>query len=366
MSVHFGYPSFSAVVVAPRCFTRAPLGPQTLSVMARGPVKKKIVKRKRARGATRSTATRVQAQGTGKAVVKAFGARTSSSPQGLPVRCWDAFHTSHAALPRAVGPYTVVRTTGLITTSSRFNIVCTTQEVNTAAGRAFWTNRVLMSEEGPGAIGSTQSTGFVSIGSPLGRSGLDSTGTVCPAAISVQVMGNQSLQTAAGTLAAAVIPARMDLQDDTRTWGAIETDFVSYFRPRLLSAGKLVLRGVQMDSFPLSMSAVSEFLPFSDRGNVGPVNWDAAARTAPVGWAPMVIYNPNNDVLNLLVTIEWRVRFDVGHPAVASHTHHGVSTDSAWNRHIKRAADALPGVVDIVEKVASAGMALRNISSAMA
>lgn len=330
-------------------------------------MKKKIVKRKGARAAGRATATRVLAQGTGKAVTRAFGSRASPSPQGLPTKCWDAFHTAHAPLPRAVGPYTVVRTTGLITTSSRFNIICTTQDIDEGGSRrSFWTNRVLISEAGVGAIGVTQATQFASIGSPLGRSGLDSTGTVCPAAISVQMLGNQSLQTAAGTLAAAVVPARLDLQDDTRTWAAIENDFIAYFRPRLLSAGKIVLRGVQMDSMPLSMNDVSEFLPFQDRGNVGPVNWDAAARTAPRGWAPMVVYNPNNDVLNLLITVEWRVRFDVGHPAVSSHMHHGVASDTSWNRHIKRATDALPGVIDIVEKVASAGMALRGLAATMA
>jgi hypothetical protein len=199
-------------------------------------------------------------------------------------------------------------------------------------------------------------------------SGTAGAGTLCPSAISVQVLGNQSLQQAHGQLAAAVCPVRLDLRGTSRSWSDIENKFISYFRPRLMSAGKLVLRGVQMDSHPLSMADVSEFRGVHTTnvddppGDILPASWSLAdAPYDPTGWAPMVIYNPDNTALSLLITIEWRVRFDLSNPAVSSHTHHGVSSDVSWEKHIAAATRQLPGVIDIVEKVASTGMSIASM-----
>jgi hypothetical protein len=121
-----------------------------------------------------------------------------------------------------------------------------------------------------------------------------------------------------------------------------------------------------MNSHPLSMADCSEFLPLFELGDDAGRAWDEGANSNPRGWAPLVVVNPNNAVLNLLISVEWRVRFDVGHPAVSSHVHHGVTHDAAWDAGIRRATETLPGVVDIVEKVASAGMALRGAAAAFA
>jgi hypothetical protein len=167
-----------------------------------------------------------------------------------------------------------------------------------------------------------------------------------------------ALQTATGMVAAAVVPARLDLSDDTRTWSQLEGLFLSYFRPRLMTAGKLALRGVQMDSHPLSMADVSEFLNLAPGLPAGPIVWDQGLGAKPSGWAPIVIYNPDRAALNLLVCIEWRVRFDIGNPAVSSHVHHGVTDDHSWDNQIRRATAVLPGVIDIVERVANTGFGL--------
>ncbi|APG75702.1 hypothetical protein 2 [Beihai sobemo-like virus 7] len=345
--------------------------------MARLPVRRKIVKRKT--NGRRSTADKVQAQGTGKAVRVAFGNGNGKrngklSIPRLPSGCWDAFCQSHAALPRAVGPYTIVRTTRLIKTTSRWAMVGTFARFGGVAGPAdgvpLWTNICCATEDGAGAIGGTAATRFYGIPLPVADTlaGPSGSGTLCPAAISVQVMANQNLQQATGQLAAAVVPVRMDMRGTTRTWSDIESQFVSYFRPRLMSAGKLVLRGVQMDSHPLSMADVSQFRGAHEvtaalnTDGVTPAAWSLA--NAPYdtnGWAPMVIYNPDNASLSLLITIEWRVRFDLSNPAVSSHTHHGVSSDVSWEKHIAAATRQLPGVLDIVEKVASTGMAVASM-----
>jgi hypothetical protein len=239
-----------------------------------------------------------------------------------------------------------------------------------ADGQAFWTNICCATEEGPGPIGGSASTGFYGIPLPIADTlaGPSGGGTLCPAAVSVQILGNDSLQTANGQLAAAVCPVRMDFRGTTRTWSDIESQFISYFRPRLMSAGKIVLRGVQMDSHPLSMSDVSSFRGAKEvtaalnPAGVVPAAWSLdAAPYDTCGWAPMVIYNPDNTSLSLLITMEWRVRFDISNPAVASHSHHGVSSDVAWEKHIAAATRQLPGVLDIVEKVATTGMAVASM-----
>jgi hypothetical protein len=177
----------------------------------------------------------------------------------------------------------------------------------------------------------------------------------------VQIIGPQSLSDAAGQIAAAVVPARLNLADDTRGWPEVQTDITSYFRPRLLSAGKLTLRGVQMDSHPLSMTDVSSFealihdTPNPNEAYVSP--WTETA-PYPCGWAPMAFVNPTGAPLQMLISVEWRVRFDISNPAVSSHQHHGVTSDAGWDSHIRRASAALPGVLDIVEKVANTGIGL--------
>ena len=238
-----------------------------LSLMAKASkVKKIVLKRKKTKrgsalaNARRSNADQVLAQGTGRSVPRAFGAISMPRPMSLPSGCWDAFNSNHAALPRAVGPYTVVRTSALLTSSAKFIMVGTTQTRGASVGN-YWSN-IAMAESTTigGVINASASTKFQPIAAPGGdaQDRLDSTFTCCPAAISCQVMGKTNLQSADGQLAAAVVPARMDLKDDTRTWDDVGKQVISYFRPRLMSAGKLSLRGIQMDSFPLSMSDVAE------------------------------------------------------------------------------------------------------------
>jgi hypothetical protein len=341
-------------------------------------VKKSITKKKKSSGGgRRSTADQVQAQGTGKAVAKAFGGGVAKHfISKLPSGCWDAFNSCHAALPRAVGAYTVVRTTKLINTSSRLALVCTfaRETGNTSEGRKLWSNVCALTEEGSGVIGTANSTSFHGMEPPIEAATNEYAGggTLCPAAISVQVLGTSALATAHGQLAAAVCPVRLDIKGTSRTWDDIENTFLSYMRPRLMSAGKIVLRGVQMDSHPLSMNDVSDFrklflMPGSTAATgTAPGPWSVAnGNLDPEGWSPMVIYNPENTPLSLLVTIEWRVRFDISNPAVSSHSHHGVTSDVAWEKHIAAANRQLPGVIDIVEKVASTGASIMTMMRAM-
>ena len=353
-----------------------------VAVMANKVMKKAIKKKQPARrrvgkGATRALGERVLAQGTGRVADRAFGCKMSvPRGPGLHPKSWDAFATAHAPLPRSVGPYTVVRTSFLTQTTAKCGFICTFKKRPfdlPGAGAIInggWSNCVMATQQGPNQILSSTSTGFhyapfpggTSVGAPN-----QTTFTCCPAAISVQIMGPEALLEAGGQMAAAVVPARLDLTGDTRTWDEVQTLITSYFRPRLLSAGKITLRGVQMDSHPLSMSDVSSFEPLlhspPNPNMVDAAVWDEN-QPYPCGWAPLAFVNPTGAPLQLLIAVEWRVRFDVGNPAVSSHQHHGVSTDLGWDQQIRRASDALPGVVDIVERVANTGMGLYARASA--
>jgi len=192
--------------------------------------------------------------------------------------------------------------------------------------------------------------------------------TAVPSAISVQVMNSNALQTTNGICAGAVSTSQLDLKGRVETWNNFATEFISFMRPRLLSAGKLALRGVQMDSYPLNMAACSEFLHTYDIGDSA-FEWNATSAITPMGWAPLVIVNegtPNGTDLELqfLVTTEWRVRFDIGNPAVASHQNHGVTSDSKWSEMINMAVGRGHGVLDIVEKVANTGAAVLGAANA--
>jgi hypothetical protein len=211
--------------------------------------------------------------------------------------------------------------------------------------------------------------------------------TAVPSAISVQIINPTSVQTAAGTGVAAVCPVRLDLSGSEKTWKQVGEEVLSYYRPRVLTGGKLALRGVQMDSLPLSMTDVSDFRelyevdPLSCAPSALQWSYNSVEQTIegapalsvaqktfscnlhPEGWAPMVYYSPFNAAkapndrqeMSFLVTTEWRTRFDISNPACSSHALHKPSSDVQWHNMISKAVSVLPGVIDIVEKVANAG-----------
>lgn len=325
---------------------------------------------KKKRGRKGKKALAFNPQGTGRSVQVAFGrrGRKQTIPRGLSNRCWDAFDQCHAALPRSVGPYTVLRTTLMHKTTSKCILIGTFDRRDDAAYYGpLWSTTVIAEQSGADGllIGTQNATKFFGVPEP-GTAGVSSgtrvasTNQVCPAGISVQVMGNKSLNAAEGQLAACVIPAGMDLRGTDMSWQDVSKRIISYFRPRLLSGGKLALRGVQMNSHPLNMTDCSDFRTIELMTGEDAVPWNMATES-PSGWAPMAIINEDASDITLLVSVEWRVRFDMGHPAVASHQHHGVTSDSAWDNHIKSAVAALPGVIDIVEKVAQTGMRLNAL-----
>jgi hypothetical protein len=204
----------------------------------------------------------------------------------------------------------------------------------------------------------------IGIGSPnnaarlvMPISGLGPAVTLCPSAFSVQIMNPDAIGVTKGIVYAGVMNTQAKVRGRVETWDSYFDKFVEFQNPRLLAAGKLAIRGAQIDSYPLNMSEISNFTKLSQDTDAT-ITW--GLQEEPTGWAPIMIYNTyaNDSVplaLEVLVTTEWRVRFDLDNPAAASHIHHSCASDQTWDTHMRRAAAMGNGVKDIVEAVASAG-----------
>jgi hypothetical protein len=178
-----------------------------------------------------------------------------------------------------------------------------------------------------------------------------------PAALTVQIMNGQPLQSADGIAYIGRSKTVLDLMGDTRSWSTVMKELVSYSAPRLCSGGKLALRGVQVNAIPNNMSVLSDFVPrrvIAAGNNV----WTEA--TFPVdfeGFGPIFVYNPDKIKLKYLVTIEWRMRFDPLNPAYAGHVMHAPASESTWSKVLSTAESVGHGVVDIADVTADVGAA---------
>lgn len=267
----------------------------------------------------------------------------------------------HLGLPRPVGPYTVIRTTRTFSTNAAAVIVGT-YAVNTGTGTWKWRNVCAIEDVARGtAINGASNSKYFSI--PFATIGAGSSAfECCPAALSVQVINNEALQTSTGTALITRVNQSLDLNGKTDTWDNVCGGIMEFFPPRVCSAGKLALRGVETTSYPLNMSEFSFFAPM-EVTNTDDVFTVANGLVVPAAFAPIVIYQPTATTFNLtyVVTVEWRVRFDPLNMAAGSHTHHAHTPDSWFSQAIKDMSTAGHGVCDIVENVANMGSQLGGL-----
>lgn len=312
---------------------------------------------------TRDKAENVFAPNVGYTPVKAFG---DTGSRGLDMRCWDAKMPQHLALPRAVGPYTTIRTTRRFSNNAAVNIFGTCQNLDSDTGSWLWSSNFAMRPINAAAdISAANNTAFTTM--DLTSIGLGSTGggfpilsgggaTIVPSALTVQVMNPNSLTDTEGMIYAGVSNTQLGIQTDVggvgRTWDQFADQFIQYQNPRLLAAAKLALKGIQIDSYPLNMQKCSEFTKANLETDTPGGTWSPNL-TTPMGWAPIVVLNNaatgTRPTLEFLVTIEWRCRFDISSVAAASHTYHPLTTDMHWAAMMRRASARGNGVRDICE-----------------
>lgn len=320
------------------------------------------MKTKHRPAATRRNATIVLAQGAAAVPRRNFGTSTVSNGRknmsvASMVKCLDARVPKTLGLPRAVGPYTVIRTSTLHQSRSNFVMFCPfTSE--TAAQNA-WLNWC-----GVESIDSTDPVNAPTNTRPIlmPLQSLGSAAEVVPAAMTVQVMNPNSLQTADGVFAMTRVNQQMTVGGATYSYDELIQRVVSFYTPRLLTGGKLALRGVKCNSYPLNMNEYADFQSLVTT-STAPFTWDTGetaeddSRRQPSALAPIVFVQNNTSpaTLEFLVTIEWRVRFDPGNPATASHVHHDTLSDEAWNAVVKTMSAVGHGVEELTEDIAEMG-----------
>jgi len=280
-------------------------------------------------------------------------------------RGFDAFDKTHVALPRAIAPYAVVRTTALTTIpAGQLALLGTMQRTNDTDPTnldTHWSSAIgYHSVNAALAVNAATNTTLLGNTPPT----LSTAGTVTPAAFSVQIMNQNPLQTTSGVVMASALDMIPQLRGSTRTYGALAGELTSFYAPRLMSAGKLALRGVQIDAIPGDMNELSNFCRLHEEPSDRNITNDILNGHRFGGFAPIFIDNTAGPSIDVLVSVEWRVRFDPFNPAVSSHTHHHPSSDFDLGCVLRTMQTGAQSVVDIVQKVAHTGMMLNAMRNA--
>lgn len=281
--------------------------------------------------------------------------------RGRSPRYFSALCPHHLPLPRAVGPYTVIRTTSKHTVDRNVSIWGPTTVID-PNGTEYWTNIVGVADETAGAPMNGGGNGYAYSDKSFGIFGAPESGwaqcTLVPAAFTLQIMNPAALATTAsgGIAYIGKLKSLPKLANSTRHWDEFSDEFISYNYPRLCSGGKLALRGVTVSAVPYNMSDLSDFQPMFAYAT-GNFTWDGGpgeSSLAQTGFAPIVISKDPGMNLQILVTVEWRVRFDPSNPAQAGHKLFKPSTDAQWAKHV--AEETLRSTEDIAEFVADIGI----------
>lgn len=324
---------------------------------------KRTIRKQKVKVIKDATLLRGIKQGVGMVVKRPFGS-SMGRPRRPAVRgrvlakkaALCALTNTHLPLPRAVGPYTVTKTTTIIEApSSEVMLIGPFKggRVN-HPDSAWYTAAAVSSSNAAHTIGASGNAIF-HFDTALAANGFASCRLV-PAAVTVQVMCPTSLQSANGIVYIGRTRQVLDLMGDGRTWRALAEELVSYSAPRLCSAGKLALRGVKVDAIPNNMSQLSDFCPRAILSAPAAKTWSQDGVDCQFeGFAPIFCYNPSLVALQYLVTVEWRTRFDPGNPAYAGHTYHPVASDSLWGETIKGMESEGHGVVDMAEGIVDFG-----------
>lgn len=299
-------------------------------------------------------------QGVGRAVARAFGSAVARKRRGRRNRgmgyhpCHhDAFSMYHLPLPRPTGPYTVIRTTQLVTSNSKLVILGPVFD----SDKGLWTNICGYGSLIDGALKTSDSVYRYTFETM--KNATWSAAQLTPAAFSVQLMNPNPLQTTSGIVYGGRIRTAWKLnQHREDTPAALASQFISYNMPRLLAAAKLAFRGTHTDAVPFNMSRLAEF---TVQEHYDPGSTTVSGSGADFsGFNPQFYWNPSGTNLQFLVCCEWRVRFDPSNPAQASHVQHQHADESIWMKALHAAEAAGNGVIDIADRVAQTGNAIFN------
>lgn len=296
----------------------------------------------------RTGVSNVLAPGVGRTTAKPFASPdiTYDGKLGLSALC-----PMHLPLPRPIAPYTVVRLTTSFSSANEYMLFGTFRMDEPAATYAEtrWLNTGVMEWASASGGLPMQSTIPVMRGFP----GLGDDYFV-PAAMTIQVLNTNALQSTNGLIVAGNMKTSLAPGAKTANISTVFNELINVSAPRLMSAPKLALRGVQADLQPSNMSALADFrLPGSSGSSPQVMNAQSD------GFLPMFLRNEQQVTLNFVVTIELRMRFSTSNIASASHRQYPHAPLSVWDRAVQGATMIGHGIVDISEKVSAVGSAVQ-------
>jgi hypothetical protein len=310
------------------------------------------------------------AQGVGKVPDTPLGAKNQKKKNGNgngkskqpdPLRGLCALDPTHLPLPRPVGPYLPVRLTTVYnwvgSPDHEFMIIGPCQSAIPGSVQQTWSNCVALLNRKPTTDPINVEDGWWAITQnfdAFAGSGC----TIVPAACTVQVMNTAALQTTSGVIWGGRFRTMPDLGTSTTPVATLINSALEFNAPRNMSAGKLALRGVQGDLVPGDMNDLSDFRPISTRGT--PFTW-SQNDFGPAGFLPAFIYNQSRVPLQIIITVEYRVRFPVDNVASAAHRRFHATPSSVWERGLNAMESLGHGMLDIVTVGASLGAAARRM-----
>nr|ASM94032.1 putative capsid [Barns Ness breadcrumb sponge weivirus-like virus 2] len=316
---------------------------------------KAVLKRARKKGNYAASKGRLLYNGVAAAPRKPFGSKTGNGKSMASMKaCLNALVPKSLGLPRAVGPYTIIRTTTQFSWSKKSTVAIFAPFQDNSPTGPTWLSWAGITQQGLDTDAIGDPLGILPILMPTSELGAAS--EIVPASMTIQCMNGKNLQNADGIFYAARVNQGLNYGGSSVTWGQLKAQIISYFSPRLMAGSKLALRGVTSHSYPLNMQEYSDFGP---RSNISSTIWTPFFQ--PCALAPIVFIrggeqDPDTATdLSFLITMEWRVRFDPLNPAAASHTYHEVTADSVWNGVIKSASSEGHGIVDTVEDISLTG-----------
>lgn len=230
----------------------------------------------------------------------------------------NAFLPGHLTLPRAVAPYSVVRTivNQPLTTSDRGKMLVIQPMINKDGDVAAFTNCV-------GWITDTdQSSGDVPTTTPptgINMPAVGNTGVECvPAAITVRITCPSPLISATGQL----FLGRWNVPGDRRNYtnyGDMEKGFLAFAKPEPYTAAMMATCARQVSAIPRDFNDYCEFHKYIDN--------DFSDSLVPWGGMTPIIMalSPVGGVAtqyNIQICVEWRYRFKMDDPAASSHHFH--------------------------------------------
>lgn len=302
-------------------------------------MKKKSFLKKKTHLATRARGlVSIAPRKTGGGIAKAkrnVGKTQKSSAHMLAL---NAFQKTHMPLPRAVAPYSVVRTIVNygVTTSNRDKMVVIQPMMNVTGDVPGFTNCVGWVTDLEDASGRIPTTA-----SPLGINlpAVGNTGVECvPAAITMRVTCPSPLINATGQL----FLGRWNVPGDRtayQDYSDMVSGFEAYAKPEPYTAAMMSTRVREVSCVPRDFNDFCEFHPYT--------NAAFSSTLRPWGGMTPIVFSMKAavpaTVYNLQICVEWRYRFKMDDPAASTHVFHPPSNLDVVNRTLGHMANQ-PGV----------------------